>query len=238
MGAGVAADWSHEEMIERFHRSFVATNPLSDFTLPVVSLVSGRKVSRLLKREFGEIDIADLPIPYFCVSTNLTSGRVGVHEGGELWRWLRASLAIPGVLPPVFRQGEVHVDGGVMNNLPVDVMLERRHGTVIGVDVGADRAFTTDLDETDLPPFWRIAALLGGARRRPNILQILSRSGMINSAAATQNLRQQSNLLLRPPLESIDLLNWKSFERAIEIGYEHTRGVLDAGVALPRFMSG
>jgi NTE family protein len=237
MGAGVAADWSHEEMLERFHRSFVATNPLSDFTLPVVSLVSGRKVSRLLQREFGEIDIADLPLPFFCVSTNLTSGRIGVHEDGELWRWLRASLAIPGVLPPVFRGGAVYVDGGVMNNLPVDVMLERRHGTVVGVDVGADPTFTTDLEETDLPPFWRLAALLGGRRRRPNILQILSRSGMINSAAATQGLRQQTSLLLRPPLETIDLLNWQSFHQAIELGYDHARRVLDAGVPLPRLMT-
>ncbi len=227
MGAAVAADWSDAEMIERFRRSFVATNPLADFTLPIVSLVSGRKVSRLLRREFGEIDIADLPLPYFCVSANLTTGGLGVHDTGELWRWLRASLAIPGVLPPVFRGGEVYVDGGAMNNLPVDVMQERRRGPVIGVDVGADRAFTADIEETDLPPLWRLAALLGGRRRRPNILQILWRTGMVNSAAATAHMRRQTSLLLRPPLESIDLLNWKSFDRAIALGYDHARRVLD-----------
>ncbi|MFO1376620.1 MAG: patatin-like phospholipase family protein [Steroidobacteraceae bacterium] len=227
MGAGVAADWSHEEMIERFRSGFVATNPLADFTLPIVSLVSGRKVTGLLKRTFGEIDIDDLPLPYFCVSANLTSGRLGVHDSGELWRWLRASLAIPGVLPPVFRGGEIYVDGATMNNLPVDVMQERRRGAVIGVDVGADKAFTTDLEETDLPPLWKLAALLGGRRHRPNILQILLRTGMVNSAAATAQLRQQSSLLLRPPLESIDLLNWRSFDRAIAIGYDYTRQVLD-----------
>lgn len=114
-----------------------------------------------------------------------------------------------------------------MNNLPVDVMQERRRGAVIGVDVGADKAFTTDLEETDLPPLWKLAALLGGRRHRPNILQILLRTGMVNSAAATAQLRQQSSLLLRPPLESIDLLNWRSFDRAIAIGYDYTRQVLD-----------
>jgi NTE family protein len=238
MGAGVAADWSHEECVERFRRSFVATNPLSDFTLPVLSLVSGRKVGRLLRREFGEVDIGDLPLPFFCVSTNLTSGRVGVHDAGDLWRWLRASLAIPGVLPPVFHGGEVYVDGGVMNNLPVDVMLERRHGTVIGVDVGADPAFTSELDGADLPPFWRLTSLTTRGRKRPNILQILSRSGMVNSAAASAGLRQRTSVLVRPPLESIDLLNWRAFDRAIEIGYDHTRRVLDAGVELPRFVAG
>jgi hypothetical protein len=50
---------------------------------------------------------------------------------------------------------------------------------------------------------------------------------MVNSATVTANLRQQTSLLLRPPLESIDLLNWQSFDRAIELGYDHARRVLD-----------
>ncbi len=218
LAAGVAADLSDAELVGRFKRSFVDTNPLSDFTLPIVSLVSGRKVGQLLKRELGEIDIEDLPIPFFCVSSNLTTGRIAVHTQGPLWRWLRASVAIPGVLPPVFHGGEVYVDGGVMNNLPVDVMRAKGRGPVIGVDVGADRAFTTDLEATETPPFW--SQLFGRRkRRRPNILQILWRTGMVNSAAATLQRRSQSDLLLTPPLESLDLLDWKSFERAIEIGY-------------------
>jgi NTE family protein len=210
LAAGVAADWDDAELALRFRRSFVDTNPLSDFTFPVVSLVSGRKVGRLLQREFGDIDIADLPLPYFCVSSNLTTGRLAVHQDGLLWRWLCASVAIPGVLPPLFEGGEVYVDGGAMNNLPVDVMRARTLGPVIGVDVGTDRAFRGD-------------------SRRPNILRILWRAGMVNSAAATLERRAQSDLLLTPPLESIDLLGWKSFERAIEIGYRDACERLDGG---------
>ena len=108
--------------MQRFKRTFVDTNPLNDYTLPLLSLVSGRKVSRLLRQEFGEMQIEDLNLPFFCVSSNLSAGRIAVHRSGLLWRWLRASVAIPGVLPPVFHHGEVHVDGGAMNNLPVDVM--------------------------------------------------------------------------------------------------------------------
>ncbi len=228
LAAGVAADLSDAELVQRFKRGFVDTNPLSDFTLPIVSLVSGRKVGQLLKRELGEIDIEDLPIPFFCVSSNLTSGRIAVHTRGPLWRWLRASVAIPGVLPPVFHGGEVYVDGGVMNNLPVDVMHEKGRGPVIGVDVGADRAFTTDLEATEAPPFW--SQLFGRRqRRRPNILQILWRTGMVNSAARTLEHRGQSDLLLTPPLESLDLLDWKSFERAIEIGYRDACERLEGG---------
>ncbi len=221
LAAGVAADWSDEELVQRFKRSFVDTNPLSDYTLPLVSLVSGRKVGMLLRRELGDIDIEDLPLPFFCVSSNLTTGRVAVHQQGLLWRWLRASVAIPGVLPPVFQGGEVFVDGGTMNNLPVDVMRAKGRGPVIGVDVGTDRTFTTDVDATEMPSIWSLFRGRG-ARRRPNILQILWRAGMVNSATATLERRLQSDLLITPALESLDLLDWKGFERAIEIGYRDT----------------
>lgn len=233
LAAGVAADWSDAELVFRFRRSFVDTNPLSDFTLPFVSLVSGRKVGQLLRRELGEIDIEDLPLPFFCVSSNLTTGRIAVHQQGPLWRWLRASVAIPGVLPPVFHGGEVYVDGGAMNNLPVDVMRAKGRGPVIGVDVGADRAFTTDIEATETPPLWNLLFGRRSFRRRPNILQILWRSGMVNSATATLLQRSQTDLLLTPALESLDLLDWKSFERAIEIGYRDACERL-AGGALAR----
>jgi len=218
LAAGVASDWSDAELVQRFKRSFVDTNPLSDFTLPIVSLVSGRKVGMLLRREFGDIDIGDLPLPFFCVSSNLTTGRIAVHQQGPLWRWLRASVAIPGVLPPVFQGGEVFVDGGAMNNLPVDVMRAKGRGPVVGVDCGMDRAFTTDVDATETPSVWKLFGVRAG-RRRPNILRILWRAGMVNSATATLERRLQSDLLITPALESLDLLDWKGFERAIEIGY-------------------
>ncbi len=229
LAAGVAADWSDAELVERFRRSFVDTNPLSDFTLPLVSLVSGRKVGLLLRRELGDIDIEDLPLPFFCVSSNLTTGRVAVHQAGPLWRWLRASVAIPGVLPPVFHGGEVYVDGGTMNNLPVDVMRAKGRGPVIGVDVGMDRAFTTNVEATEMPSLWNMFRGRHGGHKRPNILQILWRSGMVNSTAATQLRRSQSDLLLTPALESLDLLDWKSMDRAIEIGYRDACERLAAG---------
>jgi len=228
MGAGVAAGWSVAEMIERLRRSFVDTNPLNDYTLPVVSLVAGRKVSRLLRQAFGEVAIEDLPLPFYAISANLTTGRGAVHRRGELWRWLRASVAIPGVLPPVFDGGEVYVDGGAINNLPVDVMREMNRGIVIGVDVGSDTAFTADIHEVDLPPLWRLFSWFRRHKRRPTILQILWRAGMINSAAATAAGREQTDLLLQPPLADVDLLGWHSFEHAIDAGYRHTRARLEA----------
>jgi NTE family protein len=226
MGAGVAAGWEPDEMLERFRRAFVDSNPLADFTLPLVSLVAGREVGGRLRREFQQADIEDLPLPFYCVSANLSAGRVEVHDSGPLWRALRASVAIPGVLPPVLARGDVLVDGGVMNNLPVDVMQSRGRGRVIGVDVGADRAFRSDLDEADLPSLWECWR---SRRRRPGILQILWRCGMVGSAQASATQRDQADILLRPPLESVDLLDWRAFRRAVEIGYRSAVEARDAG---------
>jgi NTE family protein len=221
LGAGVALCWSIDELTDRFRRAFVDGKPLRDYTLPFVSLVSGHKVTRLLQHAFGDVTIEDLPLDFFCVSSNLTTGHSEVHRRGELWRWLRASVAIPGVLPPVVHKGELLVDGGTMNNLPVDAMRDLGRGPVIGCDVGADRAFTTDTDEVDVPLPWQLMRWMREKKHRPNIFQILWRAGMVNSNAMTVAHREKTDLLLQPPLAQIDMLNWKGFDRAIAAGYEY-----------------
>ena len=228
LGAGVAQRWSIQELTERFRAAFVDVNPLRDYTLPFVSLVSGRKVSRLLRNAFGEVTIEDLPLEFFCVSSNLTTGHSEVHRRGLLWRWLRASVAIPGVLPPVLHKGDVLVDGGTMNNLPVDAMLELGRGPVIGCDVGADRAFTGRTEEIDVPMPWQLMSWLRSRRNLPNIFQILWRAGMVNSTAMTAAHREKTDLLLQPPLAQIDMLDWRAFDKAIEAGYEYAARRLDS----------
>ena len=234
VAGGIAAGWNYEEMCYHIKRTFVETNPLNDYTFPLVSLVSGRKVSRLLRQEFGVVEIEDLPRRFFCVSANLTSGHSAVHRRGELWRWLRASVSIPGVLPPVFFNGEIFVDGATINNLPVDIMRDFGGGPVIGVDVGVERVFTSDLEETEGPPFWRVIQWLRGRKRGVNIFQILSRASMINSAANTAAVREYSDLLLQPSLGDVDLLNWKAFDRAVEAGYRYAVEHLASGRSVLR----
>ena len=227
LGAGIAARWSVQELTERFRHYFVECRPLRDYTLPFVSLVSGRKVSRMLFEAFAELAIEDLPLEFFCVSSNLTAGHVHVHRRGELWRALRASVSVPGVLPPVFHDGDVLVDGGAMNNLPVDIMLELGRGPVIGCDAGTDRAFATHGDDIDVPLPWQLMRWIKTRRQLPNIFQILWRTGMVNSSALSAAQRNRTDLLLRPPLAEIDMLNWKAFESAIQAGYDYTARRID-----------
>src|SRR5271165_2404143 len=216
IAAGAALGWSDAEMHLRYRRSFVDTNPVNDYTFPFVALTRGRKVSRLLERAYGEVLIEDLPLPYFCVSANLTSGRALEHRSGALVQALRASVAIPGVMPPVFHNAGVLVDGAAINNLPVDIMQGHAPGFVIGSDVGADHNF---------------------GERRVNIFQILMHAGMVNSAASERAQRELADVLLKPPLTDIDLLNWQAFDRAIEAGYQYACAALENLPAIPRLVA-
>ena len=231
IGAGVAADWSDEEMLDKYRRAFVAGRPLKDYTFPFIALVSGRRVAHLLREAFGPRDIQDLALPYYCVSANLTAGRAHVHRAGPLWLWLRASSAIPGILPPVFHRGDVYVDGAVMNNLPTDIMRGQAVGEIVAVDISADDVLRSDVDEFALPSAWRLLIERIGRPRRPGILSILLRSGMVNAEAASVERRSYTSLLLTPPLQDIELLDWHAYERAIEAGYRHACEVIGrAGV--------
>ncbi|MEZ5467102.1 MAG: patatin-like phospholipase family protein [Lysobacterales bacterium] len=231
MAAAVALEWEDETLYQTFHRSFVSSNPLSDYTLPLVALVAGRKASRLLRREFGEGDIEDLPLPFYCVSADLARGGAVIHEQGSLWHALRASIAIPGVLPPVSSAGRVLVDGGVIDNLPVETMRKRNAGPIIGIDIAGEHALVSELDETDLPPLWQmLTRRWRGGPRRPGILRILLRAGMVNSAGAAAQNAAISDLMLKPPVDSIDLLAWDRFADAIESGYAYTRDRLALGL--------
>jgi NTE family protein len=213
IAAGVAMGWSDEEMRLRYRRGFVDTNPINDYTFPLLALTRGRKVSRLLEREYGSALIEDLRHPYFCVSANLTTGRLFEHREGRVAHALRASVAIPGVMPPVFHEDGVLVDGAAINNLPVDVMQSHAPGFVIGCDVGADRSF---------------------GERRVNIFQVLMHAGMVNSAASERAQRELADVLLKPPLPNIDLLDWQAFDRAIQSGYDYACTALDKLQVIPR----
>jgi predicted acylesterase/phospholipase RssA len=94
----------------------------------LVALSSGRRVDRLLAEHLGSVNIEDLPLGFFCVSASLTRAEEVKHE--------RASLSLPGFLPPVYAAGDLLVDGAALNNLPVDVMRDRLgSGCVVAVDL-------------------------------------------------------------------------------------------------------
>lgn len=228
VAAAVAQEWGIEEMHARLKHCFVENNPLDDWTVPLVALTRGVKATELLKAEFGAAAIEDLPLPFYCVSANLSRGDAHTYQQGPLWLALRASIAIPGVLPPVFEGGEVLVDGGVINNLPADVMYRQSAGPLIGVDIAGEHALVSGVDGEALPNLIDMTTQWLQGRRRPSMLRILIRAGMVNSRATTRANRQKLNLLLQPPVDDIDLLDWAAADRAIAAGYEYTARLLES----------
>ena len=237
VAAGVASRWTDEELVTRFRRSFVDTNPLSDYTIPAISLFAGRRVAALLRTAFDEQDIEDLALPFFCVTANLTTSSADIHTVGRLWRWLRASVSIPGVLPPFNQAGEVHVDGGVIDNFPVRAMRRMGRGVIIGVDIDTGGALAAGADVMEPWSAWQFFRRLLWKRDEtlpiPSIVRILLRSALVASTERAQEDRAAADLLIVPPMNHIDLLDWTSFDAAVEVGYRTTMECLDKARASP-----
>jgi len=237
VAAGVAARWTDEELTTRFRRSFVDTNPLSDYTIPAISMFAGRRVRGLLRAAFGERDIEDLVLPFFCVTANLTTSSADIHTVGRLWRWLSASVSIPGVLPPFNEAGEVHVDGGVIDNFPVRAMRRLGRGVTVGIDIDTGGALAAGAGVMEPWSAWEFFRRLLWRRQEtlpiPSIVRILLRSALVASTSRALEDRAAADLLITPPMNHIDLLDWTSFDAAIEVGYRTTMEALDKARAAP-----
>ncbi len=216
VAAGVAAGWNDEEMEARMRVAFVTSNPLDDIALPLVAMTRGCKVDRRLEEQFGGWDIADLPIPFFCISADLASGTHVAHRRGHLPTALRASISLPGVLPPVTIGKQVLVDGGTLLNLPSALMRAGHDGTVVAVDVSRSLGL---LPEDVLRPrpllqwFWS-----GAWRRGPPIVSILMRSATIAAEPELRAAREAADLYVMPEVSDIEIRNWRAFDRAVEAG--------------------
>ena len=218
IAAGVAMDWSDDEIAERMRATFIKAKPLNDYTMPFVALLRGGKVARELKRHFGEIGIEDMPLPFFCMTSDLTSGLAVAHRSGPVWRALKASVSIPGLLPPVVIDGHLHADGGIMNNLPADVMATEARGPIVAIDVTGEAGISYADERLGDENWWQAwrRRRRGGA---PGLSAILMRAGTVGNEIQRRIARAQADLVIDPPLDGIGLTHWKKFDAAVAAGY-------------------
>jgi predicted acylesterase/phospholipase RssA len=211
-----------EEVSELFARPFA----LFDLTLPISSLLAGKKLDRVLHRELGDTDIADLWLPFFCVSTDLARAQLVVHDRGSLWKSVRASCSIPGIFPPLPMDGRTLVDGGLVDNLPLDLLVDRCTGPIIAVDVFpyGDPSFQR--------PSGTIARWLRSLRSRirgepasPPLFDILVRSTLVGSKVRQQVAltRAEQIVYLEPPVASFGALQWRAHRALCEAGYRYAK---------------
>jgi len=216
VAAGSALGWTDEELDARIRTAFVKSDPLSDLAFPLIAMTRAGKVASLLQDAYGEIDIADMPLPFFAVSSNLTTGRIEVHRRGLLRRAMRASISIPGVMPPVVIDGQVLVDGAVLQNFPTDVMRRLNAGPIVGSDVSQVRG----VDPTTLenPPSWWRWILSGAWKSGPPIVSILMRSATITSDVELARSRAETDLLILPGATGTDIRDWKIYDPIVASG--------------------
>jgi NTE family protein len=225
LSALIACGFDHVEMRRVVRDTFVRANYLNDYALPRFSFLRGRKFAARLEAIFGERRIEDLRHPYFCVSTNLTTGSAMVHDRGPLAVWVGTSMAIPGVGPPVAWHGDLLCDGGVVDNLPTDVMQSLERGSIIASNVsteGSIRAPGAGLIEPDPDALssWT------GEGEPPRLFSILMRSATLTGAAAMARARDIADVYIDMPADGIGLFEWKRLDELIERGYEHALEVL------------
>ena len=237
MAAMIAADLPVEQAIAIARKSF-RVNPTGDFNwLPMVSLIKGRRARSAIEAaisEFagGPLEVEDLWKGFFCIATNYSQAREQVLGGGDLSRALLASIAIPGALPPVVRDGDLLCDGGTFNNFPVDVMRNVRGvGQVIGVDLGVRNPRRLEFDE--VPGSWTLLAdrLLRGRNRRyrlPSLTSYLLNIAILYSISRQQEARRLTDLYFNPPLYKIGLLQWARFDQIVKQGEQYAVEVLGA----------
>ncbi len=222
--AAVAAGWSPDVAIRNSRQAFKVGKPFSDFTIPVMSLIRGKRMNRLLKAEL-DFQIEDLPLPYYCVSTNLGRGTQNIHESGSLVHAIRASAALPGVFPPVVVDQELAIDGAILNNLPVDIMQKKPVGRIIAVDFSS--SVPTKVDYAETPSPWAVlrGRWLPFTRRYrvPKLTSIMLKSTEAATLEEVRRLGRTADLLIDPDIKRFGMTDVNSFDQIVQAGYE--RGV-------------
>uniref|UniRef100_A0A0N5AG90 Cyclic nucleotide-binding domain-containing protein n=1 Tax=Syphacia muris TaxID=451379 RepID=A0A0N5AG90_9BILA len=196
-----------------------------DLTYAHSAMFTGAGFNNTLLSVFGDKQIEDLWIPYFCISTDISESVMRVHRRGPLWSYARSSMSLAGYLPPLCDpiDGHLLLDGGYVNNLPADVMKTMGAKIVIAVDVGS--ASDTDLYNygDSLSGFWVLFKKLNPFGENVKVLnmeEIQSRLAYVSCVRHLEQVKKASYChYVRPPIDSFKTLDFVKFDQIVEIGY-------------------
>jgi NTE family protein len=236
MGGAISLDLRADVLIDIMRRTFRA-NPTSDLNLiPLISLIRGKKLKRsidnFLKEAIDhEADVSDSWRSLCCVATNYSQACEKVIARGPLARAVRASLSIPVALPPVPWEGDLLVDGGAFNNFPTTVMTAMGARRIIGVDLSSRHPRVYEHEE--IPGTLELVRdrLRGSKLRKywlPTLGTVMLTMSVLYSESRREQARQSVDIYINPALSGVPLLDWKAFDRIVDIGYESAKQVLSA----------
>jgi predicted acylesterase/phospholipase RssA/CRP-like cAMP-binding protein len=235
IATGPALDLDDHRRLVEMRKAVVDGPPSVDFTFPAIALASGGRMTKNLQAFYGDAHVEDLWVDAFFVSCNLTLGEPVIHRDGLVWRALRASMAIPGIFPPLRDGNDLLVDGGVLDNLPVAVMQRLHPGAcVIAVDVSNKKDLVAgDLPSGGVVSGWR-AILERFNPLQPKtspvtIAKILMRLTELSSAFGSE--AELADLVLRPEVHRFGTLDFASINELVALGYGSARESIEEWLA-------
>lgn len=187
-----------------YERNYLATFPIKNGKVKVKSaFVEGVYVNLLLSRLMlpasGVHDYKDLPVPFYCIATDVEHACQYEMDSGDLSRSVRASMSIPFLFNPVSIDGRLLIDGGMVNNFPVRNMKDHGADIIIGID----------LEDESIP-----------ASQIDNSLQLLTSLMNLSSLEESLYARSHCNIYIKPNLHGRDMLSFNDFDSIIQFGQD------------------
>lgn len=234
--AGIAMMRSPEDIDDDTKDIFIASRSFKRRTLPRYSFLDHTSLDGALFRATGGIDIEDAWLPYFAVATDLSANRSYVLRSGPMWEAMRASAAIPGVLPPMFtKDGRMLVDGALVDNIPLKPMQRLKAGPNLVVHFGLPQFEPFDIDYSTIPGRWPLIRRMLFARHKlpavPGPVKVLRRCLFAN-ATFDRNWVGPQDLVLAPPrFPGSSFLDFDRHHAVFHASYRWALQQLDALIA-------
>jgi NTE family protein len=203
----VAMGTDPADMITIARRELVARRPFGDLTWPRHSLIRGLRLTTTLRRVFGTALVEDQRCGLFTVSVDLVAAEEVVHRRGRVADAVSLSVRLPGITPPERIGARLHVDGGVLDNLPIGVMAAEREGPVLAVDVAQ--------------PFEDSAVL-----PLPHIVDTIGRAMTLAGWRREDPARALARVVIAPELGDIGLFDFRRIDELVERGRVAGRAAL------------
>ena len=180
---------------------------MMDVVVPRKGLVKGAKFENLIQlftknREFDQLDI-----PFACAACDLWAGKTKIFKTGKVYPAVRASMSIPGIFEPKWIDGVMYVDGGILDNVPVDAAKDLGADVVIGSDVCIHKAEP--------------------AQPSQRLIDILYRATDLLEYQANKHQLSEADVLISPPVGFIDQFEVEKSMECAQVGYETTMQKMD-----------
>lgn len=225
MGIALAAGLTPEHIMEMTDEIFQASGAFRRYTVPFYSLVCPKRFDRELQDKYEGRLIENLPFNAFATATNLTTRNLEILRSGPSWAAVRASGALPAVLPPYVNQdGDILVDGCLLDTLPIATMRRLKPGPNIAVEFAWNGNWRTASRYDRLPGRVRLAFELMVGRRRncrfPKLHEVLSRSLLVHSRRRLESaLCQEDIQLTAPTLPRMSIMDWHLGRKLEQVAY-------------------